>query len=184
MKNKKFIFLDLDSDDFTKNISSKEENDLNEIELAKKEAERIENDIKRRRLVEKNNIENTIKKDIEKLHSIENSTKKIKNDFEKKRNARLKLENELEKIEKLKEKAFYLKDSYVEKKENNKNYALQGNLNHLFSKNEKYEIKTNIYFKKEIYEEIILISKEYGISRTAVINKLLQEYLNKRKKSV
>lgn len=55
-------------------------------------------------------------------------------------------------------------------------------INNLFHKKEKLDVKTNIYLKKWIYDEIEKIYKETGKSRSAIINKLLEMYLNEMSK--
>lgn len=54
-------------------------------------------------------------------------------------------------------------------------------LNGLFDVKEKLDVKTNIYIKKWIYDEIEQIHKRTNISRSSVINKLLEHALKELK---
>ncbi len=55
-------------------------------------------------------------------------------------------------------------------------------LNGFFDVKEKLDVKTNIYIKKWIYDEIEQIHKRTNISRSSVINKLLEHALKELNK--
>ncbi len=65
--------------------------------------------------------------------------------------------------------------------QNTRTRISDNSLNGFFDVKEKLDVKTNIYIKKWIYDEIEQIHKKTNISRSSVINKLLEHALKELK---
>lgn len=202
MKKKKFTFLDLDSDSYVEKVSSNEniikKQEEHEMLLAEKEALRIEKEVQRKkfedekkRLKEEQRIilEESLRKELEKIKKSEKEAKKIEEEHQLKNKVKEELLREDEKISKIQQAAEKLKKDYEFSKTINKEYlieeknlkieSLSTNLENLFPKKEKLEIKTNIYLRNDLYEKVLEIKNRTGKSRSAIINKMIEFALEK-----
>lgn len=189
-KKKKFSFFDLSDDSLFNNTND----EINQIKPVTPELKPITEKIEE---INSNNIqqkEETINSEIKTQSNnfehakfnepiIQSNTTEVKNNSIKEDNLYPKVERYEEKKELINNN---IKSNIEEKEENvtNNNYISNGvtntgsstnvNINSLFDVEEKLDVKTNIYIKKWIYNEVEKIHINTGKSRSAVINKLLE----------
>lgn len=150
-------------------------------------------------LIEQKNIkqialEAYIDEETKKIKKIEKESKKTQEKFELREKLKEKLKNDYEKINQLAKSALELKQNYTQEKlkknsqefqysqntnesslmDEPKPYLTNDSLRNMFEKVEKFEVKTNIYLRKDLYEKIIIIHNETGKSRSAIINKMIE----------
>ena len=171
------------------------------LNLSKLESLKIEKNLMERKIIEqekfllneeKNSKQIAFEKSIEdqakKIKKIEKESKKNEEKFMFEKKIKGNLGINLEKINRIEEAAVKLKQNYILEKMNSKktNYEVDkilfiskedsnfSTFKNMFDKVEKFEIKTNIYLKKDLYEKIIKIHNETGKSRSAIINKMIE----------
>lgn len=183
-KKKKFSFFDLSDDSFfnhDEEIEQKEKKDNNVKVENKSEESRIQEAVdvfsKQEKLtIEEKKEENTITL---KEQEENNLYPKVEEFVEKKDEVKTIVEERKPIIENnINEQKNIVKTTqFVQhsiQQENTSNLNANSKINSLFDVEEKLDVKTNIYIKKWIYNEVEQIHLSTGKSRSAVINKLLE----------
>lgn len=179
-KKKKFSFFDLSDDAFFTQEEKKENNNLDDQkvkeEIKTNDTSRINEAVEvfsKTQVVEQN-IDNN--KTINEAKIDDNLYPKVE-EFVEKKNEDITTHDTLNntfKIEENKQEETKIEYKIEEPKTEQVLRDVNPKINSLFDVEEKLDVKTNIYIKKWIYNEVEKIHLSTGKSRSAVINKLLE----------